>query len=100
MLTSQQKERLNIYQTPSREGVNVVVTIHPKRKYPRETGGGFGHAITTQLIYLADGQLDQVRWISFCTTGHTAVEKAKEIARYLADDLGLTRDAVKLKDAR
>lgn len=102
VLTAKQKERLAPYGRArnAEGGINCIVTIKAPRKYPRELGGKWGYQIRVDLLYLIDGEYDFPTWVSFCTTEHTAIDKGKEISRYLAEDLEIGRQNVKLQKER
>lgn len=94
-LTANQKERMQVYK---QGGGLVIVTIHPRRKYPRELGEKTGQTITVHIEH-GDSK-DFAQMISFCTDQYEAMKKGKEIAVYLADELGLTREIVKLRHGK
>jgi hypothetical protein len=77
-------------------GMYILITIHPHRYFTRAQGGGAGYPITVEIIYEEDGSSDLREWIATPLYEDSALEKGKEIGRYLCDEIGLSRDVVKL----
>jgi len=97
MLGSDQRATLNrfaeqVKQQP--EIARLMISILPFRYFTREAGGGSGHPIIISL-YEGDTRGNYV-WIAKCSYDDTAVEKGKEIARYLVDQ-GCPKERIKVE---
>lgn len=75
----------------------VIVTIHSERWFTREGGGGSGYPIGVKIVY-ENGDVDLPRRIALPRHRHTALDKGKEVASYLRDELHIT--TVRLRDCR
>lgn len=64
--------------------------------YTRELGSGY--PITVKMWYTSEPQgYDLSSYMSRCQHRYTAFDKAKEIARYLVDELGVSKEKVSIK---
>lgn len=100
MLGTEQKKTLKGFAAMlenMRDPAKLIIKIHKFRRFTREAGGGSGYPITVAYVYDSDNYADLPRWISTCRTESAALEKGKEIGRYLCDELKCSRDLVKLR---
>lgn len=101
MLGEVQQETLRRYakmlENQGDEPAKLIIKIHPWARFTREAGGGSGFPISIAYVYESDQYEDLPKWIATCRHDYTALEKGKEIGRYLCDKLGCSRDLVKLR---
>lgn len=100
MLGPEQQKTLKNYAAMlenSREPAKLIILIHSFARFTREAGGGSGYPISIAYVYDSDQYADLRKWISTCREEYTALDKGKEIGRYLCDELGCSRDLVKLR---
>lgn len=98
MLSKQQKSALGVCKKyANNDEIEIHVVIYPYRNLGRN--GGNGYPINAELYYNDDAPgYDGVKIThSFCSERYTAFDKAKEIARYLVDVVGITKAQVKIK---
>lgn len=101
MVGNRQVETLQKYArwvSDANEPVEVQVRIRPWRHFTREAGGGSGYPVIMMLVYTTNGDNEQVDYTSTCRSHHTAIEKAKELARYLRDELKVDADKIRVRD--
>lgn len=73
----------------------IRIFIEARRLYTRELGSGM--AITITMFEKDERQYGD--WIANCQHDHTAVDKGKEIARYLVD-AGCPKDRIRVQRKR
>lgn len=73
------------------------IVIRPHRYFTREAGGGRGYPIVMRLVHGPD-DIEHLGWLSKCTEHYSAIDKAKELARYLRDELSVKAESIRVKD--
>lgn len=73
------------------------IVIRPHRYFTREGGGGHGFPIVLRLVHGPE-DVEHLGWLSKCTEHYSAIDKAKELARYLRDELSVKADCIRVRD--
>ena len=98
MLSKNQKAQLEKCGRWAEEDSSVIlhVCIGKYIQYRREVGKGY--PITVKMFYTDEPQgYDLYKVISRCQSRYAAIDKAKEIARFLVSECGVGRAKVSIK---
>lgn len=100
--SKRQEEDLNAAVELYKAGPAVIrlqVNILPYRQYTREFGKGIDIVVVSYECYEEADYRLTYEHISRCQENYTALEKGKEIARWLVEQ-GVPRDKVRLRQGR
>ena len=69
-----------------------------RKRYKVDRNSTTGYPIIMVIKYLSNGDTENAGYMSSCREHYSAIDKAKELARYLRDTLKVDGDQVKIKD--
>lgn len=101
MIGKRQIETLQKYArwiTDATDAAEVRVKVLSWRRFTREAGGGAGYPVVMVYVYLDNGDQERADYLSTCKEHYAAIDKAKELARYLRDELKVDAAKIRVKD--
>ena len=98
MLGKRQKQNLErAAKWATKETTHLVIVIKPYRPYTREFGKGYPVNLDMMHHDVNPPERENGFSISLCGTRTAAFEKSREVARYLSDELKVSRAKVTIQ---
>lgn len=99
MIGNQQRKQLESMAAAMAMGDPKEIQFRILRKrYKVDRNSSTGYPIIMVIKYLDNGDIENMGFVSMCREHYSAVDKAKELARYLRDTLKVDGERVKVKD--